>query len=284
MQPERTKRSSILTGASALLPIVVAACLLTASCSRLSFVKPDLGRGDFQRTSPEVDIDTDPRRKGEARSMVLVRHGQHQLTSGNLPAAGEAAEQALELDPGSSAAHTLMALVADRRGDAETAGDHYRRAVELAPASGGMLNNYGTWLCQNGRAAESLEWFRRALSAPGYATPAVAAANAGSCAQQAGDRAQAERFLAAALELDPENPVALSAMAEHELDAGRAFQARAFSQRRLAAAPPTVDALRLASQIEKELGDTEAAARYVQRLRAEFPDSSGSGIGEDGKR
>lgn len=257
-------------------------CAALAACSRLSFIKPDLGRGEFNRTAPELDIDTDPRNKNHTRAMVAVRRGQQLLREGQLDSAGKAAREAVRLDEASAAAHTLMALVADRRGDADTAGDHYRRAVDLAPARGGMLNNYGTWLCQNGRAAESLDWFVRAFRAPGYDTPAVAAANAGSCALLAGEPDRAGRYLQVALDLEPTNPVALLAMARHEYDAGRAFHARAFAERRLAAAPATADALRLASQIEKKLGDNEAAARYVQRLRAEFPDSSGSGTGEDG--
>src|SRR3546814_20433103 len=68
-----------------------------------------------------------------------------------------------------------------------------------------------------------------------------------------------------ALALDPQIPVALAAMAEQEFRAGRAFQARAFSQRRLAAAPADARSLLLASQIEEKLGDKDAAARYVQR-------------------
>jgi len=43
----------------------------------------------------------------------------------------------------------------------------------------------------------------------------------------------------------------------------------------------------LASQIEEKLGDRSAAARYVQRLRAEFPDAQdarNSGTGDGGKR
>ena len=47
--------------------------------------------------------------------------------------------------------------------------------------------------------------------------------------------------------------------------------ALAFSQRRLAAAPATRPVLLLASQIEQKLGDSAAAARYVQRISAEFP-------------
>src|SRR3546814_8916261 len=63
------------------------------------------------------------------------------------------------------------------------------------------------------------------------------------------------------------------ALAEYQYRNGRYMDARAFSQRRLAAAPATAAVLLLASQIEEKLGDRVAAARYVQRLRAEFPQS-----------
>ena len=93
---------------------------------------------------------------------------------------------------------------------------------------------------------------------------------------QAGQNARAERDLRAALSLDPDNPVALGALAEREFRRAAPSRPRVL-QRRLAAAPAEPQALLLASQIEEKLGDTAAAARYVQRLRAEFPDAQGSG-------
>ncbi|HEX5755503.1 MAG TPA: type IV pilus biogenesis/stability protein PilW [Arenimonas sp.] len=255
-----------------------------AGCSRLSFIKPDYSRNDFRRTAAELDVSTDTRDKNAIAQRLALQQGQLAFTRGDLAVARKAAEQVLAAAPASASAHTLRAVVADREGQPELAGDHYRRAVELAPHEGGMHNNYGTWLCANGRADESLEWFEQALADRNYGTPAAALANAGACADKAGEGKRAVRYLEAALELEPDNPVALAAMAEHEFRAGRAFRARAFSQRRLAAAPANASSLLLASQIEQKLGDTEAAAGYVQRLRAEFPDSSGSGTGEDGKR
>ncbi|MGD5980630.1 type IV pilus biogenesis/stability protein PilW, partial [Xanthomonas citri pv. citri] len=62
-----------------------------------------------------------------------------------------------------------------------------------------------------------------------------------------------------------------------------AFEARAFSERRLAVEPISAEALMTASQIEEKLGDRAAAARYVQRMRAEFPDAQGSESGDGGK-
>src|SRR5690606_3537710 len=126
-------------------------------------------------------------------------------------------------------------------------------------------------LCRQGAARGAMECFGRAIAAPGYQVPADAVANAGACAEAAGRGDRTEQYLRAALRLDPENSVALSAMAEYQYRSGRYFEARAFSQRRLAAAPASAEVLLLASQIEEKMGDMAAAERYRQRLEREFP-------------
>jgi type IV pilus assembly protein PilF len=73
--------------------------------------------------------------------------------------------------------------------------------------------------------------------------------------------------------MDPKSSVALTAMAELAYAKGDYFEARAFSERRLGAAPANASALLLASQIENKLGDRAAADRYVRRLRQEFPEA-----------
>ena len=271
------------SGGMAPLLLVLALILASTACSRLSFVKPSLERRGIERTAPEVKMTPDSYDSPAAKSRLLVQQGQSALAQGDLADAQKSAAKAIRIAPGDATAHTLAAIVAERSGDSAKAGSSYRRAVDLAPAQGGVANNYGTWLCGNGRAQESLEWFDRALADPGYRTPSVAMANAGACAADAGDDAKAVRYLTGALQIDPENPVALGAMAEREFRAGDAFRARAFSQRRLAAAPADRRSLVLASQIEGKLGDTVAAERYVQRMRAEFPASPTSGTGENGK-
>jgi type IV pilus assembly protein PilF len=245
-----------------------------AACSRVTFLRPDASRGDFRRTAPEVDIRTD----GSARSTAigLVRASQDYLAAGDAKSALESARRALRIDGDSADAHSLVGLSLDALGQAPAAGQHHRRAAEIAPTRGALLNNYGTWLCANGKAPESLQWFERATVAPGYPTPELALANAGACGLQAGDVDRAHALLRQAISIAPSNPLALRALAEAELRRGRAFEARAFIERRLAAAPADAEALLLASQIEQQLGDTAAAARYVQRIRAEFPRNSDS--------
>lgn len=267
-----------------LIVLLLVVTALVSGCSRLTFVRPEMGREDFRRTAPEVDVRTDDRDRGSSAVLLLVRQGQQQLATGDLDTAGKTARAAVEQGPDSAPAHTLLALVEDRRGSTRGAGEHYRRAVELAPNQGAMLNNYGTWLCGQGQLLESLPWFEKAWQDTSYPSPSVALANAGACAFRAGAGDRAGQYLVRAIELDPVNPVALGTMAEREFLAGRAFQARAFSQRRLAAAPADARALLLASQIEEKLGDKVAAARYVQQLRAEFPTASGSEMGNGGNR
>lgn len=247
------------------------AALLLAGCSRLSFVKPSTERGDYTRVAPEYDLREDPRERGRVLAQEQVAAASESLRAGRLEDAERQATAALAGDPSSAEAHTVLALVAGQRGQDREAGAHYAKAAGLAPARGIALNNYGTWLCSNGRAAESLELFKRALADPSYATPAVALANAGSCAMKAGQVQFAERALRAALQEDPANPVALAGLARISYDGGDYLQARAFSERRLAAAPATAEVLQLASQIEQKLGDMAASARYVQRMGSEFP-------------
>jgi type IV pilus assembly protein PilF len=247
--------------------------MVAVGCSRLTFVKPNLKRHGYQQVAPEYNIREDDRAsKGRMAAIDRVSLAEQRLRAGQLDEAEAEVKAALKADAKSADAYTLLGMIEEQRGHAARAGGHYARAVELEPARGALLNNFGAWLCGNGHAVESLALFDRALADPGYATPAAALANAGSCALTAGQTARAERDLHNALALDPASPLALAAMADSEYRAGRYLQARAFSERRLAAAPATVPVLQLASQIENKLGDTAAAARYVQRMGAEFPE------------
>jgi len=264
--------------------LAVLSTFVVAGCSRLSFIKPDLSRHDYTRIAPEYTVREDPRARQEMAAMDLVALAQQRLRAGQIEEAETQVRAALKADPRSAEAYTLLAMIAEQRGQSKQAGDHYAKAVGLAPTRGAMLNNYGAWLCRDGRAAESLAQFDRALADPGYDTPGAALANAGSCALTAGQPARADRDLRRALQLDPDSPVALAAMADSEFRAGRYLQARAFSERRLAAAQATPQVLQLASQIEQKLGDMAAAARYVQRIRAEFPQARGMSPGDAGQQ
>jgi type IV pilus assembly protein PilF len=256
-----------------LLALLVVLAVVGSGCSRLTFVKPASKQIPFKETASPYSVSDSPATKQRLATQDRLALATQRLQSGDLASAEREATAVLKANPGSADAYTILAIVQDQKGNAERAGGYYKRAAELAPTQGPALNNYGAWLCGNGHEAESLVWFDRAIAAPGYASPASAHANAGGCALKVGQYERARRDLATAIALDPANPFALASMAESEFRQGRYFEARAFSERRLAAAPANAAVLQLAVNIEDKLGDTVAASRYSQRLRAEFPEA-----------
>ncbi|MET0288644.1 MAG: tetratricopeptide repeat protein [Pseudoxanthomonas sp.] len=263
--------------------LLLAVLLLLAGCSRLTFVKtkPEIVKFKRQESSYKVkDSDATTLRLKERERVDLA---WQRLQAGDLDAAQREAKAVLKASDASVAGHTILAIVETRRGRAEAAGPHYRRAAELAPADPGVANNYGAWLCSGGYHAESLVWFDRAIANPAYATPASALANAGGCALKAGQYERAERDLRKAVSLEPRNAYALESMAANEHRLGRDFEARAFIERRLAAAPADASVLQLAADIENRLGDKAAASRYLQRLGTEFPKQGAANSGDSAR-
>ncbi|GIX36457.1 MAG: type IV pilus biogenesis/stability protein PilW [Lysobacteraceae bacterium] len=204
---------------------------------------------------------------------LQVKLGQEYLRKGDLETARDKLQRALQLDPRSVDAHTVMGLLSERIGRPEAAEHHYRKAVELKPEDGAVNNNLGVFLCGQGRYAEADRHFRAALKDPFYRTPAAALANAGVCRLQDGDDAGAEDYLRRTLEVDRNNLIALAALAGIAHRKGEDLRARAFLQRYQALAELDAALLRLGIEVEQGLGDEQAAGRYLEELRRRFPDS-----------
>ena len=138
------------------LLIAVAVAMLLPGCKRLTFIKPNPDHRGYTQVAPDYNVRPD--RDGQARAAVARQIGEAEraLQAGNLDQAEAGARAALRGDPRSSAAHTLLAMVADSRGQSRQAGEHYERALALAPNQGVALNNRAVWLCGNGQPAASL--------------------------------------------------------------------------------------------------------------------------------
>ena len=248
--------------------------LLAAGCSRLerlSIVKPTAERGDWTQVAEKHEVSDKGRKSAPVAAQQLLTAATEAYRAGKQDLAAQQAQKALKADPSLADAHSLLAAIASARGDVVAAGKHYQQAVALAPTAGAHANNYGSWLCGNGRAAESLAWFEKAVSDPNYPTRAVALANAGTCANRAGQPVLAEANWRQALALEPGELQSLAGMARLQFGRGRHLEARAFAERWLALVPSDAEGLQLASQIEQKLGDTAASARYLHRLQALSP-------------
>jgi type IV pilus assembly protein PilF len=198
---------------------------------------------------------------------------QGYYASNDLETALDHANKALRTDPRSAEVHALLGLIYSRVSQQDKAAGEFKRALELAPTSGSILNINGVWLCQQGRAVDADAAFTKALQDPFYKEPEQALSNAGKCAYKAGQLKNAEAYLRASLQKSPDQPEALFTMAQVQFAQGNYMDARAFIQRRdaLGSGPEILD---LAARIEDAAGDHRAAEQYRQRSHDNFPNAS----------
>ncbi|OYY93107.1 MAG: type IV pilus biogenesis/stability protein PilW [Hydrogenophilales bacterium 28-61-23] len=185
--------------------------------------------------------------------------------------------KALDADNNYAPAYSILGVVHAELREDKDAETHYRRAVELSPNYSEAHNNFGLFLCKRGRPAEALKHFEAALANPLYATPEMALANAGNCALEKGDLAQAELYFGRSLKRVSNQTAALLGMADLHSRQGRWLAARSVL-RQLGAqfgdlAELGAQALWLGVRAERQLGDREAEANYGAQLRRRYPES-----------
>jgi len=256
----------------AILTALLGAALL-AGCSqleRLTIVRPSAHIRSTTQVAPTYDVSGRRGHKADDAYQLMASATDY-FQRGEYDQSERLLQQALRIPGAAADANTLLGMIADARGRNADAGRFYEAATVAAPNSAPAANNYGKWLCANGRPADSLAWFERALGNPAYTTPIASLSNAGECAQAAGQSDRAERYWRAALGMDPRMLPALIGMARLEFARGNYLDARAFSERWLAVAPADPAGLRLAAATEQKLGDNAAASRYLSRLQALSP-------------
>ena len=198
--------------------------------------------------------------------LEYMNRGQYEVALGKL-------KKAIREKPDYAPAHTVLAVLYERIGEMELAGQHYQEAYKSDPEDGDVNNNYGVYLCQTGKPDVAMEHFQIALEDPFYSSPAIALANAGSCALGANNFDDADEYLRAALQIEPELPDALVTMARLKFVQKDLLRSRAFMQRYEAVANHNADSLLLAYRIEIASQNQKVAARYLQILESSFPES-----------
>ncbi len=181
-------------------------------------------------------------------------------------------ELAMKASPNYAPAYNVRGLIhMALHEDKEAEGD-FKQSLRIDDADSETQNNFGWFLCQRGRAQESIAHFMAAVKDPLYTTPELAYLNAGLCSQKAGKNQDAEDFLQRALHIQPEMGQALLAMAELKFAAGD-FQGAQKYFARFDNDNMTAEQLWLGVRIEHAVGDKSLEARYSSRLRGRFPDA-----------
>lgn len=212
----------------------------------------------------------DKREAAEANADLGLRY----MLQGNNEVALSKLKRALEYDSRYSPAHHYLAELYNRLDRPEDADEHYRDAVYYHKGDDSTLfNNYGAFLCSQGRVEEGEKQFLRVLENPVYQRPDQVYENLGLCLEGKPDLDSAEEYLRKALELNPRLPKALLAMSRISFARDNHLSARAYLQRFLAVARPTPESLWLGIRIERVLGDKDALSSYGLLLKGRYPDA-----------
>lgn len=204
---------------------------------------------------------------------INVQLGAEYMRKGDYAIALSKLKKALAFNPDLAIAHSTIAVLYETIGENELAERHYKRAVSLDANDPRIRNNYGRYLCGHGNEREGIEQFKLAADNPLYSTPQLPLTNAGTCAMRINELDEAEVFFRRALEIQPTMAPALLNMMRINLKNENYLQARAYLQRYKDVADHTAETLWAGYQIEKQLGDKDAAANFAVRLKSRYPDS-----------
>jgi type IV pilus assembly protein PilF len=252
--------------------LLLAAGMLTACVSTRggggSAASSDGSVAAVQAMSQQVP-QTDERK----RAKIHTDLGSLYVQDGRFAVALEEARIAIDADSSYAPAYSLQGLVHMFLGERGAAEDAFRRALAIAPNDPEINNNYGWFLCQTGREADSIGHFRQAYRNTLYTAPTRPYTNAGICLLRMKDYKGAEEHLNTALRYDPSNTQARYWLAENYYQSGRLSEARQQVTDLGRMLDPTVEVVWLGARIERKAGDREAELRYTSMMRRKFQDT-----------
>lgn len=246
-------------------PILLLLCLLLAACQAQPV------RETSSRDSP-LQVDQ------ASPADVYVELGIEYMKLAKYDVALLNLKKAVDVDPGSSNAHNVLAVLYEQLGETDAAGQHYQRAVSLSPSNSSAQNNYGRYLCKREQYQAADQHFQMALNNPLYRSPILALTNAGDCAFRAGHVDQAEHYSRSALQINNKFAPALYQMARIKFEQKNYLSVRAYLQRFREVQSFTPAALWLGIQAESKMNNEDAVSSYALQLRQLFPDSHEAGL------
>lgn len=155
----------------------------------------------------------------------------------------------------------------------EDADRNFQQAIKLNSNSSITLNNYGQFLCSQGKIDDADKYFLASAENPLYETPEIPYTNIGTCAYMHDQPDKASEYFRKALTLNPAIPAALIQMAEIEYNEGNYEPAHDYLERYLKYSKHTPKSLWLGIRIEQQLGDKNKVSGYALLLRNQYPDT-----------
>jgi len=225
--------------------------------------------------APEHDTGTmigevgDPRNRAKLHTELASMY----YSNGNLGVALEELRAAAASDANYAPAYGMYGLVYMQMKDQSRAEASFERALRLAPNDADINHNYGWFLCQSGREADSVKYFLQAIRNPLYPTPWRSYSAAGVCSLRLKQLKDAEAFFERALKFEPDEPASLVGMGLIRYQQGNIGEARKLVSRYNKLVTPTSESLWLALRIERRLGERAQEQAFANQLRRRYPES-----------
>lgn len=224
-----------------------------------------------QQSASELPVSQQaPTSDAQNRAQKHAELGMLYYQVGNMGVALQEARVAAEADPNYAPAYNLLGLIHMSLRESGPAQADFERAVRLAPGDPDIANNYGLFLCSNGREREAIQQFMQAVKNPLYKLPSRSYTNAGLCAMRMKDDKAAEDYFQRATRADGTNATPLFNLADLAFRRGEYFIARKYIAELHHLNEPDAESLWLALRIERKLGDRQAEAGYSSQLRRKF--------------
>lgn len=256
-----------MIAAGRLLMLALCTALLAACAG--SGTRANGGSADIKTASDQTTV--------EKRASIRLQLAVGYFQDGKLTVALDEVKQAIAINPDFADAYGVRALIYAQMGEIKLADESYQRALRLSPNNPDLSNNYGGFLCQNGRGAEAIRYYDAAIKNPAYQSPFNAMQNAGTCSIRMKQYDVAERYLLDALRLAPDHPATSANLARVYYER-RDYQRAGFFINRVKATAKLddlgADVLWLAVRIDRRLGDKESEASMATLLRRHHPGSA----------
>ena len=245
------------------LIVVLITVLLLTGCAANQFGSP---QDELQTSSDQT---ADQKRAMNHLNLAIGYYQQKQWIS-----ALDDVKKALQSNPNLADAYSVRALIYMEMGETGLADENFQHALAISPGNPDFSNNYGWFLCQNGRAVQSIPYFEAAIKSRTYESPAKAFNNAGVCSIKLKNESAAEHYFLKAFQLSPSNPLTSANLAKIYFDRKDYERARFYIGRIPQVDELNADVLWLAIKVHHKLGDREIETSLVTQLRKRHPDSA----------
>ncbi|MBT8768213.1 type IV pilus biogenesis/stability protein PilW [Pseudomonas boanensis] len=216
-----------------------------------------------------VDPMTTDQGRDAARD-AYIQLGIGYLQQGDSERAKVPLKKALELDPSNADAHAALALVFQSEIEPELADEHYRKALS-ARKDARILNNYGSFLFEQGRYKDAYERFEEAAADNLYPERSRVFENLGMTALKMQQVPLAKQHFEKSLRLNRQQPLALLEMAQLSFNEKQYVPARDYYKRFSGIAPQNARSLLLGSRLARIFEDRDQAATLGLQLKRLYP-------------